>query len=299
MLPGVEQFTEERLAALEVPVEAAPCHPELFGEGLDADCVRAPGGERLQTGVDPRVAMGPGMGGHRGSIAGSAGSNTQRSRLTAHILWATMAKPSQRSAAYVRSVPQSDLTAAARIRNAALARFAEAGPQATSIRDIAEAAGTSPGLVQHHFGTKAKLRDAVNEYVTGIVQDAFAELSDDGEADPIQAAGDRITEFVAANPTALRYVGRALVEDDPAARRVFAAFVSVIQTNMQRLAKQRSLHSDLDIEWAALHLVIFNIATLLFETTLDDQLGAPFFSPEQLRRWNVATTELYRRGMFR
>ncbi len=153
--------------------------------------------------------------------------------------------------------------------------------------------------MQHHFGTKAKLRDAVNEYVTAIVEDAFAEISDDDGEDPIQAAGDRITEFVAANPAALRYVGRALVEDDPAARRVFAAFVGVIQANMRRLARQRALHRDLDIEWAALHFVIFNLATLLFETTLDDQLEAPFFSPEQLRRWNVATTELYRRGMFR
>ena len=89
-----------------------------------------------------------------------------------------MAKPSQRAALHLGSVPESDLTAAARIRNAALARFAEAGLQATSIRDIAEAAGTSPGLVQHHFGTKAKLRDAVNEYVTAIVEDAFAEISD-------------------------------------------------------------------------------------------------------------------------
>jgi hypothetical protein len=28
-------------------------------------------------------------------------------------------------------------------------------------------------------------------------------------------------------------------------------------------------------------------------------LGAPFFDPQQLQRWNVATTDLYRRGMFR
>jgi len=47
-------------------------------------------------------------------------------------------------------VPVSDLNAAARIRNAALEGFAANGVAATSIRDVAAAAGVSPGLVQHH-----------------------------------------------------------------------------------------------------------------------------------------------------
>ena len=196
---------------------------------------------------------------------------------------------------------EEDLTAAARIRNAALERFADAGLANTSIRDVATTAGVSPGLVQHHFKTKARLRDAVNEYVTSIVVEAFGdpeELERPSE-DPIQDAGDRITAFVSANPTALRYVGRAIVEGDPAARRVFDAFVAVILTNLQRLAEKGSLHRDLDLEWAAMHLVTFNLATLLFEPAINDNLPAPLFGAEQLRRWNVATTELYRRGLFR
>lgn len=206
--------------------------------------------------------------------------------------------PSQRAAAY--PVREEDLTSAARIRNAALERFAEAGLADTSIRDVAKAAGTSAGLVQHHFKTKATLRDAVNEYVTSIVVEAFGDATDlEQEADPIQAAGDRITDFVAANPTALRYVGRALVEGDPAARRVFDAFVDVILTNLKRLHADGKLHRDLDLEWAAMHLVIFNLATLLFEEAINAGLPAPLFDSEELRRWNVATTELYRRGMFR
>jgi AcrR family transcriptional regulator len=203
-------------------------------------------------------------------------------------------------APYRHAVRESDLTAAARIRNAALERFADAGLGSTSIRDVARAAGTSPGLVQHHFKTKAKLRDAVNEYVISIVVDAFGDTLPDQEADdPVQAAGDHITAFVRANPTALRYVGRALVEGDPAAREVFDAFVAVILTNLRRIAKTGALHDDLDLEWAAMHLVVFNLATLLFEQGINDNLPAPFFSDEQLRRWNVATTELYRRGMYR
>jgi AcrR family transcriptional regulator len=211
-----------------------------------------------------------------------------------------MTQPVQHHPAYRHPVREADLTAAARIRNAALERFAEAGLAGTTIRNVAEAAGASPGLVQHHFKTKAKLRDAVNEYVTSIVVDAFGDPADlEPYADPIQEAGDRITAFVAANPTALHYLGRALAEGDPAARRVFNAFVSVILTNLERLAEDGSLHVDLDLEWAAMHLVIFNLSTLLFEQAINDNLPAPLFGGEQLRRWNVATTELYRRGLFR
>ena len=67
----------------------------------------------------------------------------------------------------------SDLTAAARIREAALRRFAERGVAATSIRDVAKAAGVSPGLVQHHFRSKARLRRAVADHVMRRAIEAF------------------------------------------------------------------------------------------------------------------------------
>jgi AcrR family transcriptional regulator len=53
--------------------------------------------------------------------------------------------------------PTSDLTARARIRDAAVACFAEQGFDA-SYRTIAQRAGVSPGLITHHFGSKQALR---------------------------------------------------------------------------------------------------------------------------------------------
>ena len=47
-----------------------------------------------------------------------------------------------------------DLTAKARLRDAALRLFAERGIEATPVRDIANAAGVSGGLVRPHFGSK-------------------------------------------------------------------------------------------------------------------------------------------------
>lgn len=51
----------------------------------------------------------------------------------------------------------TDLTARARIRDAAIECFAEEGFDA-SFRTIAKRAGVSPGLITHHFGSKDALR---------------------------------------------------------------------------------------------------------------------------------------------
>jgi len=46
-----------------------------------------------------------------------------------------------------------DLTARARIREAALRHFADDGYEGATIRAIARSAGVSPGLLRHHYGS--------------------------------------------------------------------------------------------------------------------------------------------------
>ncbi|AYE97243.1 TetR/AcrR family transcriptional regulator [Mycobacterium paragordonae] len=58
----------------------------------------------------------------------------------------------------------ADLTAVARIRDAAIAQFGEHG-FGVGLRSIAEAAGVSAALVIHHFGSKDGLRKACDDYV--------------------------------------------------------------------------------------------------------------------------------------
>ncbi|MDY6996344.1 MAG: TetR family transcriptional regulator [Actinomycetota bacterium] len=62
----------------------------------------------------------------------------------------------------------NDLTAAARIRDAAIDLFGREG-FAVSVRAIATAAEVSPGLVIHHFGSKQGLRQACDEYIAATV----------------------------------------------------------------------------------------------------------------------------------
>lgn len=67
-----------------------------------------------------------------------------------------------------------DLTAVARIRDAAIDLFGRDG-FGVSVRSIAAAAGVSPGLVIHHFGSKEKLHRACDDYVAETIRTAKSE----------------------------------------------------------------------------------------------------------------------------
>lgn len=61
-------------------------------------------------------------------------------------------------------IAEDDLTARARIRDAAIDAFAAKGFDAT-VREIAARAGVSAGLITHHFGSKDALRAACDSEV--------------------------------------------------------------------------------------------------------------------------------------
>jgi AcrR family transcriptional regulator len=67
-----------------------------------------------------------------------------------------------------------DLTAAARIRDAAIEQFGEHG-FGVGLRSIAEAAGVSAALVIHHFGSKDGLRKACDDYVAEEIRNDKSE----------------------------------------------------------------------------------------------------------------------------
>jgi AcrR family transcriptional regulator len=68
----------------------------------------------------------------------------------------------------------ADLTAAARIRDAAIEQFGEHG-FGVGLRTIAEAAGVSAALVIHHFGSKDGLRKACDDYIAEEIRSGKSE----------------------------------------------------------------------------------------------------------------------------
>jgi TetR/AcrR family transcriptional regulator, regulator of cefoperazone and chloramphenicol sensitivity len=190
-------------------------------------------------------------------------------------------------------------TAAAqdRILEAALEGFARDGVAATSIRDVAAAAGVSPGLVQHYFPSKAALRSAVNEHVTEAARTALELRKVEG--DVIEDLAERLTRLVADHFVALRYVGRGVAEGDEAALAIFDTLTQLCRDQLAELQRAGMLRADLDLDWAALHTVLINLGTVIMEPGVSAQLGRPFLTKRQVERWKVATTKLFVEGEIR
>jgi TetR/AcrR family transcriptional regulator, regulator of cefoperazone and chloramphenicol sensitivity len=117
--------------------------------------------------------------------------------------------------AAVNSPDAPDLTAKARIRNAALELLATNGSAKTTIREIAKAAGVTHGLVVHHFTNKDGLRRAVRQHLIDLMQEALEAIPAEGSADEVRRARDAgVAAMLAANPAVTAYLRRAML--DPA-----------------------------------------------------------------------------------
>jgi TetR/AcrR family transcriptional regulator, regulator of cefoperazone and chloramphenicol sensitivity len=104
-----------------------------------------------------------------------------------------------------------DLTARARIRDAAIELFAERGIGPATIRDIAQAAGVSSGLLRHHFGAKEGLRQACDEYAMARITAMGTQFTELGLLGPI-------------TPEVLllqRYLIRSTMDGSPAGNAMF------------------------------------------------------------------------------
>ena len=82
-----------------------------------------------------------------------------------------------------------DRTARARIRDEALRLFAERGPDAVTMRDIAAAAGVSPALLVRHYGSKDGLVEAVDSHVVQALEALLAQVTGQSGTDGLPPTG--------------------------------------------------------------------------------------------------------------
>ncbi len=88
-----------------------------------------------------------------------------------------------------------DQDARDRIVRAALVQFANHGFRGASIRGIASAADVSPGLIQHHFGTKDGLRKACDDHVMAYLSDTQQQMVQRGAPPPPGEMAGRLDEL--------------------------------------------------------------------------------------------------------
>jgi len=197
-----------------------------------------------------------------------------------------------------RKPQASDITAYARIRDAALKLFAEHGASATSVRAIAKAAGVSPGLVQHHFPTKAELQASLEGYVLEKVVElariCLAQSDHPGEF----VIGRLIADFAQSNADGIDYARRVMLEGSTLGQRLFDQIVLSCRLLMEQFAKDGILRKDLDMEWASINAMLMIVGPVLFEPVVNRHLGRPFRTNEGLARWDAACDDLWGHGYY-
>lgn len=118
-----------------------------------------------------------------------------------------------------------DITARARIIAAAIDQFAANGYERTTMKAIADDAGVSVGLIQHHFATKAGLHRACDQRAVEVLVETKMRALEDGTI----GTSSFMAEFLSIAPPTLRYLSRALAESSPAASQLFEQIVTATE----------------------------------------------------------------------
>ncbi|GAB3758958.1 TetR/AcrR family transcriptional regulator [Microlunatus parietis] len=167
------------------------------------------------------------------------------------------------------SRPVEDLTGRARIRDAALAEFAEHGFTGTTMKRVAAGAGVSIGLVQHHFGTKEALRQACDEAVIEAFRRDLTTAAVEGElGDP-----DFLSALQGSSPPLLRYLARVAVDDGPAAAYVFDQLAAGAEEFLAHTFPDRFEAGSAQVKAVAAVMAAMHSGTIVLHRHLARRLG--------------------------
>ncbi|MFI7641435.1 TetR/AcrR family transcriptional regulator [Nonomuraea sp. NPDC049400] len=175
-----------------------------------------------------------------------------------------------------------DLTARARIRDAAMRHIGEHGFERATIREIAEAAGVSLGLVRHHFGSKQALREACDEHLIKVIRKLHEEAARDprGGLNPVAVMGPY-------QP----YLARALTEGWAAP--LFDEMVDIGERWIAEADKSRPEPPDVDARSRSTMIAAMALAPTVLRRHVERGLGVDLTSPEGQVKLMRAVLDIY------
>jgi AcrR family transcriptional regulator len=184
-----------------------------------------------------------------------------------------------------------DLTARARIRNAALELFGAEGVARVSLRAVAARAEVSHALVLHHFGSKEGLRKECDAYVISLVRGGPGiEVLDD-------VAG--LGALLEAGAGVRRYLARAFLDGTPEAAALFDEIVETTGRWLEQGVQEGWAQPSEDPRARAAIYVTWLLAPLAFGEHLSRVLGvADLHDTDATLQYSRAAIEMFTRGVF-
>ena len=202
------------------------------------------------------------------------------------------------SVLYMRSAP-GDRTARAVIRDEALRLFAEHGPDAVTVRQIAAAAGVSPGLVIHHFGSKDGLREAVDAHVLAMFGTMLGELTTPDLYDPGAAGSlaETVVRYLPPGSPVPGYLRRLLLSGGDSGRELFRRLYQGSRTALDAMSEAGLATPGADPAVRAAILMSNDLAVLLLREQLAEVLGSDPLSAAGMARWGREMLVIYAAGL--
>jgi AcrR family transcriptional regulator len=174
-----------------------------------------------------------------------------------------------------------DLTAKARIRDAAMQLFGEVGYDRATTRAIAERAGVTSGLIRHHYGSKERLLAACDEWIIERIRGLEARAATGGAAlSPVESLGPY-----------RQYLTRALFEGRAAA--VFDHMVASAQSWLTAADQARADAPQVPVRARAAVQTAFALAVGMLAGHVSRGLQADITTPEGEQLLLHALLDLY------
>ena len=191
--------------------------------------------------------------------------------------------------------PDSDLTAAARIRNAALIRFARDGFD-VGLRAIAADAGVTAGLITHHFGSKDGLRRACDAEVLRLTVEVKSASTYFGGPVDLMTQMSQVEEYIPATA----YAMRSIVEGGELATELLDLFVKDSVAYTAAAVEAGTITPSHNEEARARYLLYSGFGALLLFARYEasDPGDVEAVTREFIARYGPVTAELYSRPLF-
>ncbi len=182
----------------------------------------------------------------------------------------------------------------------AMRLFADRGFDSVTVRDIASACGVSVGLINHHFGSKEGLREAVDAHFMAQFEEVLtaSPTADQTTVAQLEAWADQwIGQHQSDWSVTVGYFRRALLEESDWGARIFARFYEIAQTTVTRMDARGEIRPDVDRLWLPFLIIFLEMGTTLLDPYIARILGKSGFDEDLWRRRTRAYMSLIRRGV--